>query len=94
MTLQQNQGWLQGNEYIRIVRVDRAGVEYKTLKLLSSRAGFHRHASKMSGSGRGLMVGRSGRAGLGRRLLCARCPAPQRQWIGRSVRRWPSAQWL
>ena len=46
MILQQNQVWKQGDQYLRIVRLERLRVEYKTMKDLSSREGTHERATK------------------------------------------------
>jgi hypothetical protein len=39
MKLQQGQIWKQGKEYIRIVRLERLEVEYKSMTSLNSREG-------------------------------------------------------
>ena len=46
MRLQQNQVWKQGDHYLRIVRLERMGVGYKTMKDLASPAGAHAYATK------------------------------------------------
>jgi hypothetical protein len=46
MILRQNQVWKQGDLYIRIVRVERLRVEYKTMKDLATKDGTHDHATK------------------------------------------------
>lgn len=44
--LQQGQVWKRGEEYIRIVHLERLEVEYKSLTNLLSRDGTHHHTSK------------------------------------------------
>jgi len=44
--LQQGQVWKRGEEYIRIVHLERLEVEYKSLTSLLSRDGTHHHTSK------------------------------------------------
>ena len=46
LKLQQGQIWKHGNEYIRIVHLERLQVAYKVLKNLHSSQGEHRHTSK------------------------------------------------
>jgi len=46
LKLQQGQVWKHGQEYIRIVRLERLEVGYKVLKDLHSGKGEHRHTSK------------------------------------------------
>lgn len=46
MKLQQNQIWQAGGEYLRIVRLDRKEVGYKTLLDPNSRDGTHHQVSK------------------------------------------------
>jgi hypothetical protein len=46
MKLQQSQVWKQGEEYIRIVRLDRLAVDYKVMRQPDSKKGMHRHATK------------------------------------------------
>lgn len=46
MTLQQGQVWKQGDDYLRIVRLERLKVEYKLVKDLSTRDGTHHTVSK------------------------------------------------
>jgi hypothetical protein len=46
LKLQQGQVWKRGNEYIRIVHLERLEVAYKVLKDLHSGKGEHRHTSK------------------------------------------------
>ena len=46
MKLQQGRIWKQGEQYIRIVRLERLAVEYKIAKELGSRDGTHHHATK------------------------------------------------
>ena len=46
MKLCQGQVWKQGKEYIRIVRLERLEVEYKSLTSLSSKDGTKRVTSK------------------------------------------------
>lgn len=46
MKLAQNQVWKQGNEYLRIVHLERLEVQYKAVKDLLTGAGRHRHVSK------------------------------------------------
>ena len=46
MRLQQNQTWKQGDEYIRIVRLERLEVEYKVMKDLTTKEGKHHHVTK------------------------------------------------
>ena len=44
--LQQGQIWKRGEEYIRIVHLERLEVEYKSVTNLLSRDGTHHHTSK------------------------------------------------
>ena len=44
--LQQGQIWEQGGEYVRIVRLERLEVEYKSLTSLASKAGTKTITSK------------------------------------------------
>jgi hypothetical protein len=44
--LQQGQVWKRGEEYLRIVHLERLEVEYKSLTSLLSRDGTHHHTSK------------------------------------------------
>lgn len=46
MKLQQGQVWKQGEDYIRIVHLERLEVEYKVVKNLALREGTHHHVSK------------------------------------------------
>lgn len=46
MKLAQNQVWKQGDEYIRIVQLERLAVKYKTVKNLLTGEGTHHDASK------------------------------------------------
>jgi hypothetical protein len=46
MKLQQNQTWNLNGEFLRIVRLDRKEVEYKSLLTPSSRDGDHHQLSK------------------------------------------------
>jgi hypothetical protein len=46
MRLLQGQVWKQGKEYIRIVRLERLEVEYKSLPSLTSKAGTRHVTSK------------------------------------------------
>jgi hypothetical protein len=46
MKLCQGQVWKQGKEYIRIVRLERLEVEYKSLASLASKAGTKHVTSK------------------------------------------------
>jgi hypothetical protein len=46
MRLRQGQVWKQGKEFIRIVRLDRLEVEYKSLSSLASREGTKHVTSK------------------------------------------------
>ncbi len=46
MKLCQGQVWKQGKEYIRIVRLERLEVEYKSLVSLASKEGTRRVTSK------------------------------------------------
>jgi len=46
MKLAQNQVWKQGNEYFRIVHLERLEVKYKALKKLLTGEGTHHHVSK------------------------------------------------
>lgn len=46
MILQQGQVWRQGDQYIRVVRLERLKVEYKAMKDLTSKEGTHHHVSK------------------------------------------------
>jgi len=46
MKLEQNQIWKAGHTYVRIVRLERLEVEYKSLTDLKSADGLHHHVSK------------------------------------------------
>ena len=46
LKLQQGQVWKHGNEFIRIVRLERLEVGYKVVKQLKSGEGTHHHTSK------------------------------------------------
>ncbi|TSA31164.1 MAG: hypothetical protein D4R65_11770 [Verrucomicrobiaceae bacterium] len=46
MKLEQNQIWKAGDAYLRIVRLERLEVEYKSLADLKSADGLHHHVSK------------------------------------------------
>ncbi len=46
MRLQQNQVWKKGKEYIRITRLERLEVAYKTMADLSTKEGEHHVLSK------------------------------------------------
>ena len=46
MKLRQGQVWKQGKEYIRIVRLERLEVEYKSLSSLASKEGAKHVTSK------------------------------------------------
>lgn len=46
MKLQQNQTWQAGDEYLRIVRLDRKEVEFKSLLDPTSRDGTHHQVTK------------------------------------------------
>ena len=46
MKLAQNQVWKRGDEYLRIVRLERLEVQYKAISNLLSGAGTHHHVSK------------------------------------------------
>jgi len=46
LKLRQGQVWQHGDEFIRIVQLERLEVGYKVLKNLKSAAGEHRHTSK------------------------------------------------
>ena len=46
MKLQQDQIWKSGDEYVRIVHLERLQVGYKSLKSLKSSAGKHQLTSK------------------------------------------------
>ena len=46
LKLRQGQIWKHGNEYIRIVHLERLEVAYKVLENLHSGKGEHRHTSK------------------------------------------------
>lgn len=46
MKLQQGQVWKCGTEYIRITRLERLEVEYKSMVDLVTRKGTHHHISK------------------------------------------------
>ena len=46
MKLQQDQVWRQGDEFLRIVRLERLAVEYKQMKNLVTREGKHFQVSK------------------------------------------------
>ena len=46
LKLQQGQVWKHGDEFIRIVQLERLEVGYKVVKNLKSGSGEHRHTSK------------------------------------------------
>lgn len=46
LKLRQGQVWKLGDEFIRIVRLERLEVGYKVVKHLKTGEGKHRHASK------------------------------------------------
>ena len=46
MTLQQNQLWKLGDDYIRIVNLERLAVDYKTMKDLETKEGAHNRLTK------------------------------------------------
>ncbi len=46
MRLQQNQVWKQGDQYIRIVQLERMAVEYKAMRDLATGEGAHHYATK------------------------------------------------
>jgi hypothetical protein len=46
LRLQQGQVWKRGDEFIRIVHLERLEVEYKTLKNLETGKGKHHHTWK------------------------------------------------
>ena len=46
MKLQQDQVWKQGDDFLRIVRLERLAVEYKQMKDLVTREGKHFQVSK------------------------------------------------
>jgi hypothetical protein len=46
LKLRQGQVWKHGNEFIRIVHLERLEVAYKVLKNLHTGKGEHRHTSK------------------------------------------------
>jgi hypothetical protein len=46
MKLEQNQVWKQGDEYHRIVQLERLEVRYKTVQDFGTGEGTHHHVSK------------------------------------------------
>jgi len=46
MRLQQNQVWKQGDQYLRIVVLERLRVQYKAMKDLTAKEGTHHEVSK------------------------------------------------
>lgn len=46
MKLQQGQVWQQGDQFLRIVHLERLEVEYKAVPRLHTREGIHHHVSK------------------------------------------------
>jgi hypothetical protein len=46
LKLQQGQIWKQGDQFIRIVKLQRLEVEYKTSRNIKAGEGEHHHASK------------------------------------------------
>jgi hypothetical protein len=46
MKLQQNQVWKQGDQYIRVVDVERLSVDYKAMPGLTSKEGEHHRVTK------------------------------------------------
>jgi hypothetical protein len=46
MKLQQNQVWKQGDQFIRIVHLERMAVEYKSMANVEAKTGTHHKATK------------------------------------------------
>jgi hypothetical protein len=46
LKLQQGQVWKKGEEFLRIVHLERLEVKYKTVKDLAEREGSHHHVTK------------------------------------------------
>lgn len=46
MKLQQGQVWQQGEQFLRIVHLERLEVEYKTITNLQTKEGEHHHVTK------------------------------------------------
>jgi hypothetical protein len=46
LRLQQGQVWKKGDEFIRIVHLERLEVQYKVVRDLRTREGTHHHTSK------------------------------------------------
>lgn len=46
LKLQQGQVWKKGEEYLRIVSLERLEVKYKSMKMLSEAGGEHHHVTK------------------------------------------------
>jgi hypothetical protein len=46
MKLRQGQLWDLGNQYVRIVVLERLAVEYKTINNIETNEGTHHHATK------------------------------------------------
>ncbi|MFH0908573.1 MAG: hypothetical protein V1929_07410 [bacterium] len=46
MKLQQDQVWKKGEDYYRIVHLERLKVEYKAMKSFTARDGTHHHVTK------------------------------------------------
>ena len=46
MKLQQSQIWKQGDQFFRIVRVERLAVEYKAMRSANTKKGTHQRATK------------------------------------------------
>ena len=46
MKLQQSQIWKQGDQFIRIVKLERLAVEYKTMTSANTKKGTHHQTSK------------------------------------------------
>ena len=46
MKLQQGQIWQKGDQFLRIVHLERLEVEYKVVLRLNTREGVHHHVSK------------------------------------------------
>lgn len=46
MKLQQGQVWKVGEEYVRVVELDRLEVKYKVMRDLETKEGTHHHVTK------------------------------------------------
>ena len=75
MKLQQNQIWQRGDQYLRIVHLERMSVDYKLMKDPIARSGTHHRSTKKEFC----------RLIKGATLLPEKLPAPQQQPVETSI---------